>query len=202
MNCLRPGHFVKQCRSVHHCRKCQKPHHTLLHIEEERIENPLNTQHVPVSSSMASGISSGSLLMTCRVCIEAPDESTVGARALLDSASSASFISERLANTLSLPRSNRRVSISGIAGLSLATHFKLLSTRSPSKKFEVSAIIVPKVTCDLRVGNICTTCHWLIQLVDNRVESTYTSWGRCVQASCRAGGLGHLLLLKRSLVGC
>ena len=25
MNCLKPGHFVKQCRSIHHCRKCQKP---------------------------------------------------------------------------------------------------------------------------------------------------------------------------------
>ena len=30
MNCLRSGHFIKQCRSLHRCRKCQKPHHTLL----------------------------------------------------------------------------------------------------------------------------------------------------------------------------
>lgn len=27
LNCLRPGHFVKQCTSVHRCRRCQKPHH-------------------------------------------------------------------------------------------------------------------------------------------------------------------------------
>ena len=33
MNCLRPGHFSKQCRSLHRCRKCQKPHHTFLHFE-------------------------------------------------------------------------------------------------------------------------------------------------------------------------
>ena len=34
MNCLGPGHFVKQCKSLHRCKKCQKPHHSLLHLEE------------------------------------------------------------------------------------------------------------------------------------------------------------------------
>jgi len=34
MNCLRPGHFVKQCRSMNRCRRCQKSHHTLLHAEQ------------------------------------------------------------------------------------------------------------------------------------------------------------------------
>ena len=33
MNCFRPGHFVKQCPSPQRCRRCQKPHHTLLHLE-------------------------------------------------------------------------------------------------------------------------------------------------------------------------
>ena len=33
LNCLRSGHFVRDCTSVHRCKKCQKPHHTLLHIE-------------------------------------------------------------------------------------------------------------------------------------------------------------------------
>jgi hypothetical protein len=28
MNCFRPGHFVKQCKSLHRCKKCHKPHHT------------------------------------------------------------------------------------------------------------------------------------------------------------------------------
>ncbi len=38
MNCLRPGHFVRQCKSQHRCRKCQRPHHTLLHIQTEGDE--------------------------------------------------------------------------------------------------------------------------------------------------------------------
>ena len=33
MNCLGPNHFVKQCKSLHRCKQCQKPHHTLLHVE-------------------------------------------------------------------------------------------------------------------------------------------------------------------------
>ena len=32
LNCLGSGHFVKLCRSSHWCKKCQQPHHTLLHI--------------------------------------------------------------------------------------------------------------------------------------------------------------------------
>ena len=101
MNCLRPGHFVKHCKSLHHCRKCQKPHHTLLHVEREKVVSPPDKQHVvSISSSMASGVTSNTLLMTCRVRVEAPDKSTIEARALLDSGSSASFISERLANSL------------------------------------------------------------------------------------------------------
>ena len=31
LNCLRPGHFVKKCQSLNHCKLCQRPHHTLLH---------------------------------------------------------------------------------------------------------------------------------------------------------------------------
>jgi len=31
LNCLCPGHFVKKCKSLNHCKHCQRPHHTLLH---------------------------------------------------------------------------------------------------------------------------------------------------------------------------
>ena len=41
MNCLRSGHFVRQCKSLHHCKICQKPHHTLLHIDSTPTSSPL-----------------------------------------------------------------------------------------------------------------------------------------------------------------
>ena len=33
MNCLTSGHYQRQCKSVHKCKLCQKPYHTLLHAE-------------------------------------------------------------------------------------------------------------------------------------------------------------------------
>ena len=106
MNCLRPGHYMKQCKSLHHCHKCQKPHHTLLHVERVETENTSSTQHVvPISSSIASGISSDLLLMTCRVRVEAPNGYTIEARALLDGAPQRlrNFDKTLICKTLDLP---------------------------------------------------------------------------------------------------
>ncbi len=43
MNCLNSGHFVKQCKSMHRCRTCQKPHHTLLHVDPKTIRKSPQT---------------------------------------------------------------------------------------------------------------------------------------------------------------
>ena len=40
INCLRHGHFVRSCKSLHKCQVCQKPHHTLLHIDEKSDSSP------------------------------------------------------------------------------------------------------------------------------------------------------------------
>lgn len=46
LNCLQPGHFIKDCKSLHRCRKCQKPHHTLLHVDvREEAPKPIH-QHL------------------------------------------------------------------------------------------------------------------------------------------------------------
>ena len=80
MNCLRPGHFVKQCKSAHRCRQCQKPHHTLLHFESEQSSpSSTGTSVQPVMSNAAVGLTSNSLLITCRVLIDAPDGSSIEA---------------------------------------------------------------------------------------------------------------------------
>ena len=101
------------------------------------------------------GIKSNVLLMTCRILVEAPDGSSVEARALLDKGSSASFVSTRLAQSSRLPRSHQSVRISGVAGLAcnsssrhIAT-FNVSSLHSPHRKLNMSAVIVPRVTCDL-----------------------------------------------------
>ena len=76
--------------------------------------------------------------MTCRILIDAPDGHPIEVRALLDSASSTSFITERLAQCLRLPRSPQKVNIIGIAGLSHKSHNQsvahfTVSTERPGK---------------------------------------------------------------------
>ena len=167
LNCLRPGHFVRQCQSNHKCKTCQRPHHSLLHVESPD-ENPSNeivasATTTKLLSHPATSLPRGCLLMTCEVNING---STVKARALLDSASSASFISERLAQSLSLSRSPLSARISGVAGLihksplqSVAT-FTVSPTRNLSKKFTVTAVVVPRVTCDLPQHPISFDPSW------------------------------------------
>ncbi len=163
MNCLNSDHFVRNCKSNHRCKRCQKPHHTFLHAEDYGKQQlpPANSHSSSdsrtnsVISNIAAGLNVNTLMMTCRVLISNHDGSVIESRALLDSASSASFISERLAQTLHLPRSKHSARITGIAGLShgspsqSVTTFTLSSIKLSSTKIGVTAIIVPQVTCEL-----------------------------------------------------
>ena len=183
MNCLRPGHFIKQCRSLNRCRKCQRAHHTLLHLEAKEglptppahLEALINASFIttcpsealtkPIVSNAAAGLTTNSLLMNCRVLICAPDGSSVEARVILDSASSVSFVSQRLAQVLCLPRSHRNANISGVAGLSqdslqTIADFEVSAVQLPSKKFQVTAVVIPRVTCDLPLRTVHFNAEW------------------------------------------
>ena len=59
-NCLGRGHFLRQCRSLHKCKKCQRPHHTLLHDDQEDQAGPCTH----VASNAAVKLRSSSLLMS------------------------------------------------------------------------------------------------------------------------------------------
>ena len=124
MNCLKSGHFSKQCSSLSKCQKCQKPHHTLIHVnpkesEQGELLSNASTVHPAISSNTATGFGPDTLLMTChQILVNSPDGTAVKARALLDSAFSTSFISERLTQALQLPKSSQSIKISGIAGMS------------------------------------------------------------------------------------
>ena len=110
--------FSKRCGSNNRYRKCQKPHHTLIHNDvkgnvQSQQPAPVAVQPSIISSNAATGFASNALLMTCQLLVHASDGSNVKAHGLLDSAST-SFISDRLAQSLSLPWSSRTVSISGM----------------------------------------------------------------------------------------
>ena len=170
MNCLRPGHYAKQCTSLSKCRKCQRPHHTLIHNEVAAGQSDSSPQASTVtataSTNAATGFTSNTLLMTCQVLVHSLDGATLKARALLDSASSTSFISERLAQALRLPKSSRSIRISGIAGLShrsplhSTVSFDVSPTSCKDDKINVSAVAVPRVTSDLPLQPIPLNATW------------------------------------------
>ena len=125
LNCLRMGHIAKQCPIMQRCKKCHKSHHTWLHLDVKEEKDTKPTKPAPGSKEYPSIISThgsqlGSsrqvLLMTCQVKVTGLDGLTTKARALLDSASSTSFITERLAQYLHLPRRHHNMRISGIGG--------------------------------------------------------------------------------------
>ena len=171
LNCPRPGHFVKNCKSLHKCHKCQRSHHTLLHVEngDQSTTDPspdVSNSQTTVLSNAVTRIRANTLLMTCHVQVKAPDGSVVTAQALLDSASSASFMTERLAQTLNLPRSRQNAHISGIVGLTKTSPLQSVANLSmamnhpPGETMEVTAIVIPKITCDLPLKPIPIDNCW------------------------------------------
>ncbi len=82
-----------------------------------------------VSSHAESG--SGSMLfMMCQMFVNAPDGTRIATHGLVDSGSSTSFISERLAQSLRLPLSTQHVRISGITGISCGSPLQSVATFS------------------------------------------------------------------------
>ena len=93
--------------------------------------------------------------MTCQVLVHSPDGIALKAPALLDSGSSTSFVSDRLAQNLRLPKTSQDIKISGIAGIShhsplhSVVNFDISPLHTKSDKINVSAVIIPRVTSDL-----------------------------------------------------
>ena len=104
--------------------------------------------------------------MTCQVKVEAPDGSSVKVRALLDSGSTSSFVSEHLVQSLSLSRRSQRLTVPGIGGtshispLSSLSTFEISSLCTPRAKFAITAIVVPRVTCDLPLQPVRNHSDW------------------------------------------
>ena len=75
-NCLRPGHFVRQCKSLHKCHECQRPHHSLLHFTikdgpVQRKEEPDQKSNSTPATSLAASVKPNALLMKCQVLVTA-----------------------------------------------------------------------------------------------------------------------------------
>ena len=169
MNCLRAGHIAEKCRAPSMCKKCTRYHHTLLHRDADNStqKKPENAEakeeaHVTVA---ALSVSEQVLLMTCKVKVTAPNGSSTIARALIDPGSSTSFVHERIAQLLRLPRSKKNVMVEGVGGTTTPTHedpygSRSLALRTMQRRIGVEAYVLKKVTKDLPLHPIPLALKW------------------------------------------
>ncbi|XP_071052883.1 uncharacterized protein [Onthophagus taurus] len=116
MNCLRSGHFVKQCRSSS-CKRCNSRHHTLLHLTHDRSDSPPQ----PTTSTQAHSLNfaqhanhSNILLSTVTVHAFDRHNKKHSLRALLDPGSQSSFLSVDACKRLRLSRTATNVNVATI----------------------------------------------------------------------------------------
>jgi len=141
-NCLASGHSYRQCPSKRTCKSCGRKHHTLLHrgdpappppsnepMSTTQSTAPSNDSSVELNTLTANVPSETSLVLTCQAVVESGGRAHI-IRAMIDTGSSRSFITERTATLLNAEQISSPVSIIGLGGSPAATsggHQKLLS---------------------------------------------------------------------------
>ncbi|XP_076660972.1 uncharacterized protein LOC143364583, partial [Halictus rubicundus] len=97
-----------------------KQHHTTIH-DAYVVEDRTPSESVEIAAIHAVKTHQGIPLATAKVQLEAPDGQTLLVRALLDSGSETSFLSEWAAQTLRLRKRAVRVSLTGYQGTAVGT---------------------------------------------------------------------------------
>jgi hypothetical protein len=133
-NCLQTFSRTHTC-SKQTCRRCNKRHHTLLHIDRQTQTGNHKDSMSNESSADAKGASSAEvnsycsmkansrshiLLATAIVEIRNKNGQFIPCRALLDSASQTHFITEKCVQRLKLSRTQTHASIQGISNVNTA----------------------------------------------------------------------------------
>ena len=145
-NCMRLGHNSKTCKSKSRCQKCEQPHHTMLHFYNSTTEQSSLVNAHLIRKGEAQ---SRTFLPTVEIDVLSQDGHYKRCRALLDSGSECSFISEDCIQRLQIKREKSDVVVSGIGGSSKASNrgkvnLKLFDKNSNSH--EVTAYILPRLT--------------------------------------------------------
>lgn len=180
-NCLRKGHFSRQCRG-YPCKICKLRHNNLLHVSSRDKETLVKADNFEGSSEQGNNIEQGVqksqiglhsdasvsfssrlekgyvLLSTAEVLIKDKDNNWKRARLVLDSGSQVSFVSDRFAKELKLNVTEIDTSIvginSGISQIKSKCEVVVKSRVSPSFTLNVSCLILPKIADNLPVFNI------------------------------------------------
>ncbi|KAL0870369.1 hypothetical protein ABMA27_005379 [Loxostege sticticalis] len=147
--CLRKGHNTYQCRLKGLCRLCKSKHNTLLHINKTNQREADNTA-VPSLPISLSAVSVGQVLL-CTAMVEVESNNEIyQARALLDTGSQSSFVTDKFKQKIGIPTENiNSMSVSGInnAAFHISERCSLtIKSKYNSFQREVQCLVVPVIT--------------------------------------------------------
>lgn len=162
-NCFKGEHSSKDCPSSS-CKRCNKKHNTLLHIESKfnphikqttnagpNIDLKPNTSNATVTSAAADNSSSMKdyvILATARVKITASNGNSAEFRAVLDSGSQVNLISEQAIRRLGVSTSKASLCIDGVGnGKKRVTRRINVKLQSRNNRFETNleAFVIPTI---------------------------------------------------------
>ncbi|XP_067629436.1 uncharacterized protein [Eurosta solidaginis] len=176
LNCLSSGHTVSKCTSSYNCSTCHSRHNTLLHIQKiqqkaavhrskeddtpstsrqarEKQNSKSNDKQTSNVQSCHAHNTAGVLLGTARINIHY-NNTKISARALIDSGSECSFITERLKRRINLASKKIRAQVSSItnsfsAQVKESCSIELRSLIDPLFSLNTKVLVLPKLTGDL-----------------------------------------------------
>lgn len=174
INCLRKGHFIQNCESKSTCRKCDRKHHTILHmsnntekrnnttqvektestacVSNEKIENIESDVTNNITMHCSSVATSQVLLSTARIHLQKSNGTFLEVRALLDSASQSNFITNEICQLLNLKKEPITMNVTSInQEITKITHKVQVVMKSKINDFTatLTCLVVPSITSSL-----------------------------------------------------
>lgn len=145
------GAHAGKCRFHFRCTECKQRHHTLLHCDNDKVNNQ-QAAASPASLAANNLVTNNVLLPTAQVKLLARDGTEMTFKALLDSGSQLSFISQKAVQLLDLKPLQSNINIVGIvntqASVKRCVPVEIHSLVNPFK-LSTTCHVVDQITCEL-----------------------------------------------------
>lgn len=179
-NCL-TKHAKGKCKS-RGCKICEKRHNTLLHLSTPDHEhNAVSTSSTSINALAANNVPGiNVLLSTAIIKIYSSSNETLFARALLDSASQSSFITNDLVSKLRLSKRKIDCAISGVNSAECRVSYAVstkVQARNNSYEKLVEFMTLPKITAKLPAEQINVN-KWSMSEPNELADPSYAKPGK------------------------
>lgn len=155
INSLSYGHQLKSCTSSKNCKYCSQRHNSLLHFEKYKnvnnqgtkvdltnkdpVQGNHNSSQTKVTNATNTSFHNNVLLSTAIVKVKTAQGHFIKCRALLDSASQATLLTESFCNKLQLQKSKQSIPISGINSQDTQSSYEVdVTMKSCHSNYKVS----------------------------------------------------------------